>query len=225
MNANGVERVNAEHQAAWENLPWYVNGTLRGADLDRLERHVESCVACRGELRYLRELGGLVHAAEDFPLAAAASLSKVMDRIDAAEGGGEGSRRSRRRPEPTRRAAPGIRVALIAQAAMILLLIGILAWSSRAPSAEFRTLSDPPAAPADDGRPRLRLVFDPGTPELRIREILTPLGAEIVAGPTALGVYTVALPGPEPGGATVDDVLEGLREHAQIRFAERATTL
>jgi hypothetical protein len=217
MSSPGSEQSSyADHQATWEILPWYVNGTLNGGELERLELHLTNCVACRAELKYLRELGGAVHAAEDFPLAPAQGFSGVMARIEAAE----------KRPffwgwrESLGRTPVGMRHFLAAQAAAILLLVGILAWpAGEAPSAPYRTLSEDPVSQVDL-RSRLHVVFDPETPERRIREILASMRAEIIAGPSAVGLYTLAIQGSEAGDLSVQAVLERLRALPEVTFAE-----
>lgn len=230
MSSSGPKNANhTDHQAAWESLPWYVNGTLEGPELAEVERHVKDCVACRSELKYLRELGGLLHTAEVFPLTPARSLSAVMARIDTVESG-EAARigppsltqRIRSWIEPLYQASPGIRHALMAQAAAILLLVGIIAWpTAQAPSATHRTLSDV-GAPEVGPRANLRVVFAPETPESQLREILRSVRGEIISGPTPLGVYTVAAPVSEHSDQTARSLLEGLRAQPEITFAELA---
>ena len=229
-SGNGPDRASlTDHQTAWESLPWYVNGTLEGSELARVERHVESCVTCRGELRYLRGLAGLLHTADELPLTPAQGLSAVMARIDTMESG-EAPRvvrpsvtqRIRTWIQPLYQASPGIRYALVAQAAMILLLVGVLGWSTaQAPDATHYTLSDVSAPPVGP-RANLRLVFAPETPEIRIREILRTVRGEIISGPTSLGVYTVATLIPEDPDPTARALLDELRAQPEITFAEMA---
>ncbi len=230
MSSSGLKHANpTDHQAAWESLPWYVNGTLEGPELVVVERHVKSCVACRAELKYLRELGGLLHTAEELPLTPAQGLSAVMARIDTAERGEPAraelpslTQRIRSWIEPLYQASPGIRHALLAQAAAILLLVGIIAWTvAQAPSAPYQTLSDVGALPVDP-RANLRVVFAPQTPESQIREILGSVRGEIISGPTPLGVYTVTAPVSEHPDHTAKAVLEELHAQPEITFAELA---
>lgn len=226
-NSNGLEHSRyPDHQTAWENLPWYVNGTLAGPELAQVERHVKSCVACRAELKYLRELGGVLHTAEDMPLTPAQSLSALMARID-----GSGSRELPRNEtpslglririwlEPFRLASPAIRLALAVQLAAIVLLTAVVARpTAEAPQPTYRTLSDPATAQVDSGA-RLHVVFAPEASAERIRELLVSVQGEIIAGPTALGVYTVATPVAEHPDQTV---LEEVRSQPEIVFAELA---
>jgi anti-sigma factor RsiW len=46
----------SEHVAVDALLPWYVNGTLAGEELARVERRVEGCSQCRHEVGWLRDV-------------------------------------------------------------------------------------------------------------------------------------------------------------------------
>lgn len=88
-------------------------------------------------------------------------------------------------------------------------------------SGDYRTLSA--AAPVEtDARTRINLVFDPATSEARLREVVSSVGGEIIAGPTALGVYTSATPVGVAGEPSEEMVLELLQARSEIVFAELA---
>ena len=53
-----------------------------------------------------------------------------------------------------------------------------------------------------------------------LQALLQDIGGQIVAGPTSLGVYTVAVTGNEPPVAARNRALATLRAHAQVRLAE-----
>lgn len=225
MSSGPARGDRTDHQATWQSLPWYVNGTLEGTELEQVEQHVQGCVACRAELTYLRQLGALVHAAEEFPLTPAVGLAALMERIDRADSGAEAPspRGIRSWIAPLYQASPGIRRALVAQAAAILLLVGIITWAAGwQPAAEHHTLADV-EAPVVDSRAHLRVVFLPEAPEVRIREILGSVGGEIVSGPSALGVYTVAAPISGQPDRAVAGLLATLRAQPEITFAEHAS--
>lgn len=73
-----------------------------------------------------------------------------------------------------------------------------------------------------DARTRINLVFEPDTTEARLRELVSSVGGEVVAGPTALGVYTIATPVGMSGDPSVEMLLEQLRARSEIVFAELA---
>src|SRR4029434_1954122 len=84
------------------------------------------------------------------------------------------------------------RWALAAQtAAIVLLAAAIIFQASFAPSF-YRTLSDAVSGP-EPGRVHLQVVVADDITEREIRTLLSSIGATIVAGPSPMAVYTVAL--------------------------------
>ena len=137
----------------------------------------------------------------------------------------------------------GLRWALAAQSALLALLaVALLRTGVQdelplpAPSTAgtvtrtlYRTLSDrednPGTATALGAEQALlRVVFDPDLSEQAIRDTLLELRAEIVGGPSTLGVYTLAVPTQGAGATPVEELLVHLREHAGVRFAQPVAT-
>jgi hypothetical protein len=222
------------HRQVGELLPWYVNGTLGPREREKVEDHLAGCPACQAEERACRRMAGAaLAAAEVSPSPHPAQLGRLLDRIEVEESA-RGGRLTALRAQLGAAPRP-LRVALLAQAAVIVLLAGLGAWKMRAPMppmpptaapgagspAAYRTLSDPaaPAAgsPRAAGGARLRLMFSPGATEREIRALLLGVHGEIVAGPSPMGAYTVEVPARgEPAGA----VLARLRSEASVVFAE-----
>ncbi len=216
------------HRQVGELLPWYVNGTLGERERGKVEDHLAGCPACQAEERACRRMAAAALAAADAaPSPHPAQLGRLLDRIEAEERGG-GGRLSALRAQFGAAPRP-LRLALLAQAAVIVLLAGLGAWKMRAPSAQpgagapaaYRTLSDPAApaigSPPGAGGARLRLMFSPTATEREIRALLLGVHGEIVAGPSPVGAYTVEVPARgEPEGA----VLARLRSEAPVVFAE-----
>ena len=64
-----------------------------------------------------------------------------------------------------------------------------------------------------------RVVFKPAAAEKAIRQLLIEVGAQLYAGPSAMGVYTIIVPlGQNPN----KDTLELLRMNSSVMLAERA---
>lgn len=235
MRATSDDRI---HQRTQELLPWWVNGTLEGAEARSVEEHLAECGVCRREEARCRRLAELVRGGgEVAPAPHPAQLERLLAVI-AGEQGGMGRHRragASRLPSWLRDTPTAVRWLLAAQLAAMLALAGGLtlghggslpASSDPAPVAEerpgaFRTLA---SAQEDPGsRARLRLVFAPGVSEREIRGLLLELRGEIVGGPTPLGSYTIELPvGPVADPIAV--VLEHLRESPWVRFAEPVAT-
>lgn len=220
------ERV---HQRVWELLPWYVNGSLAERERERVEAHLAACLRCQGEERVSRHLAGAVaRAGEVAPAPHPVQLQRMLARIEESEREERESAGRWRLLAPLRslvQATPRpLRGALVAQAAVILLLVGFLAWSAWRPGAApalrpaYRTLSNPDAAPVPTAR--LRVMFSPQATEKEIRELLHGIHGEITAGPSPSGAYTVEVPATsDPAGV----VLARLRSEPQVVvFAEPA---
>jgi Putative zinc-finger len=215
------------HQRAWDLLPWYVNGSLAERERERVEAHLAACLRCQDEERVCRSMARAVaEAGEMAPAPHPVQFQRMLARIDESEREEKESAGRWRLLAPLRglvQATPRpLRGALVAQAAVILLLVGFLAWSaSSRPTAAslqpaYRTLSNPDAAPVPTVR--LRVMFSPKATEKEIRELLHGIHGEITAGPSPSGAYTVEVPAAsDPAGV----VLARLRSEPQVvLFAE-----
>ena len=214
------------HDEVQRLLPWYANGTLVGAELQEVERHLAICSQCRDEVERCRdEIAAVRSSAIDAPAPHPAGFARLTARIDEEEARRD---RPRRWLRALKRALVGsggsgtLRWALVAQMAVIAILAGLLLRSPEmtvttdpaAPeAARFQTRSAP-AAEAASGR--LRVVFTADSTTDAVRQLLLEIQAEVVAGPSPLGVYTLALRSEEP----VAVVLEHLRAQPVVRFAE-----
>ncbi len=218
--------VRLGHQEAWELVPWYVNGTLEGLELERFAAHLERCPLCQAEVDANRELAVAVREVAELPLSPVAGFERLMARIDAA-GTESAEPAPPRSPAAARgwwRATPrAARWALALQAAALLALVIGLALArppapgpAARPGGPFVTLSTPahPVALAPE-RAELRLVVAPTTPEARLRQLLAAVGGEIVAGPSPAGAYTVAVAAEDR-----DVALFRLRAAPEVALAE-----
>ncbi len=194
------------HDTCQELLPWYDNGTLKGQELEQVEHHLSDCGACRSALASIRDLKSSIGQAADDDGVVAGSLDEVMRRIDA---GGLARRRT----------STMVRVVLLAQAAAIIVLASVLLFRGEPPlngdPRLFHTLSDPRevvvTAPGS-----LRIVFDRSAQESQIRLLLQTVGAEIIAGPSLAGVYTIYVDGTQDLGA----IVKQLRADVAVRLVE-----
>jgi len=216
------------HERIWDLLPWYVNGSLAERESERVEAHLAVCARCQEEEGICRRTAeGVKSAGEVAPSPHPVQFQRMLARIDESEREERARAAWWKRGEPFRslvEATPGpLRGALVAQAAIVILLIGVLAWrelhvrpaTSPAPPAVYTVLSDPAQAPqASVG---LRLMFAPQTSEREIRGLLLGIRGQITAGPSPLGVYTVEIPA---GSDPMNVILARLRSESQVMFAE-----
>jgi len=215
---------NDTHDYCWKMLPWFVTGRLSKEDSQRIERHLEACAACRAELAEQRELCMHVRRSEPVTLAPHASLQKMLARLDDEEStelGIEMPAEVAVDVTATKQHKPvGYRwlaVAAAAQTVAIGLLLALL-WQQTSEvmtAPRFATLSSSSVIPADGTL--LRVVFKPETSADDVKALLLSLDAQVIAGPTEAGVYTLRL----PRSLTEEETLRTL---AQVRssalFAE-----
>ena len=159
-----------------ELLPWLANGTLAGAERQEVEAHVATCERCRRELAWLESLRSSVAELESAQAPGEFGLNRLLRDI-------------RRRPQYAERRrwlAPELAASLA-----VVALQGVML-------AHFWTRSDN-IAPL--GREMLdadvlQIRFEPRATEADIRDALQAIGASLIDGPGALGIYRVRL---EPG--------------------------
>lgn len=184
------------------------------------------------------------------PLDVEASLASVMRRIDHAQASppapnpADPSRVGRgQRPLRSHRSTWALAAALIlaVMAGFMLrpLLFGPVpgtVHTAQSTTAElvpgtFTTLSDsreePVAASATEHATQLSVAFQPDTSITRIQAILGVVDGQIVGGPSALGVLSVALiPNPEAAnGGALERALSTLRAQPETTFVEPRSTV
>jgi len=193
---------NDDHTRIVELMPWYVNGTLAEEERRHVERHVSECLPCRRALNEERRLRGLVAGGGTSPDSLEHGLDRLLGRIDAD---------AHARPVRYRH-----RLALAAGLAA--LAVGIWAMWPRPPSSEgeFTTLTSAGGPRAS----RVDVVFEPDASPAEIDAALREIGASVLAGPSGIGRYTIALP-----GETTEEIergLDALRADPSVRLVAPA---
>jgi hypothetical protein len=206
------------HAEVDELLPWYANGTLVSDEREAVERHLDQCVRCQGELKLLREIASTATEAVATVPAVPDRLGETFARIDHWEQSKAPNVSSRiaaffdallHPPSP-------VRWALAAQFAVILALGGVMLL--RPPAADFATLSG--GSTGATAGSRLTVTFQPTATADAIRAALRAVDANVVSGPSAAGVYVVEVPTIDT--AAVDTAIGTLRANSPvINFVER----
>jgi anti-sigma factor RsiW len=178
-----------EHLAVQALLPWFVNGTLRGAEALRVEAHLGECERCRADAAAqprLRELQGELEPAGDVERGWALLRDRLEPRVEA--------RQPSRGPSSGRRWPRWLPLAFGLQSALALVLATALFVATR-PAAPYRALGASTGA-ADANA---LVVFRADATEAQVRSALRACGARIVGGPTVTDAYLlhVADLGPE----------------------------
>ncbi len=214
------------HHHVTELVPWYVNGTLEGQDRDAVTAHLSGCPACREEVAQCQTLAAAVQSARDAAWAPRpdrlARLLASIELLEASDGRRAGWRLRWRAGlewlgDLFQRTPGPVRWGLAAQAALLVLVVGLAVWpGALSPRASYRTL-------AEDGDRRVRqtlihVVFVEEISEREMRTLLARVQGKIVDGPSAVGLYTVAV-----GASTPDQVMPIvtiLRGDPKVRLAE-----
>lgn len=222
-------RAHDEHVAVSELLPWYVNRTLKAQDLHRVEAHLTGCGPCQDELARCEVLAEAVQGQGGRPwVPTEQHFARLLERIEAADGrrvaGSDAGSHWRSWFDEAMaglRAVPRVaQVALALEAALVLGLTVLLVWPGDPAPRLYETLSRR-AEMARADRLRIRVVFSEDITEKELRGLLTGLDAEIVQGPTPLGVYTITSPSSHPEAAGSEGPLQAMRAHPKVRLAER----
>ena len=232
--------ANQEHDTVRELLPWYVRQNLTPSDQARVERHLGNCPDCADALAQDVALAQLFdQRAEPVWQPSEAHFERLMAMIDADAGLAEApadapepDTRRAVRQQPRRssdwlewlRALPNaIRWTLALETFAIAGLAMALILPRMAPEPSepglFQTYSQETAPTPADAGPRLRVVFAPTTQVADVLTLTRSVSAQIVAGPSALGVYTLEL----GAGQTAEAAIKTLRGNAQVVLAEPVT--
>ena len=174
-----------------ELLPWYVNGTLEGAELEEVRQALRSSLPLRREHDRLVQVQRLMQQDDAEHIAADRSFERLMSRIQ------------RRRQWQNR--------VYWQAAAVATLAVGVgLWWNLGQAPARFETLT----APAVDG-PRIRVLFAEDISAEARAELLAVHGLEQAAPPTAEGLYTLKA----PADADARAIADALRADPRVVFA------
>jgi anti-sigma-K factor RskA len=215
------------HSEVWALLPWYVNGTLTDQEIAAVEAHLATCADCQCELARCREITAAVRAEQPRWAPSPKHFDRLLTQIEVLEARQVQHPRGRRQWRFWVYSLRGwlqgtprtVQWALAVQAALIVVLTGALFWPMESsPPLLYQTLTRP-SEPRPADQMRLRVVFAEDITEKEIRALLNRIGATIVQGPSAVGIYTIELaPGIAPTG--LGSALEALRADRNVRLAE-----
>lgn len=159
-------------------LPFWVNGTLTGKDHDRVALALQNSEVLRAEVAALAALRNRMQKAPMRASPGALGLARLMREIDA---------------EPSRKAfnwrGAGLIAASVAAAAVFSSALTVAVM-------DRGTGGDPvyEQASGDDPGAALTVSFRPEVSEGVISALLRKRGLTIIDGPSAIGLYRIALP-------------------------------
>ena len=204
------------HEAVWELLPWYHNDALNGAQRMHVDGHLRECLICAHEVRRLRQLSkAIVAPAEE--QACAQAFSRLSAQINAQQGSWHGRVRallaSLLTPAPL---LAGLAVAGLCAFLVVKQYQGNEVVSTSAEK-QFKTLGRQERFPALLAQPLLRVVLKDALSESQRQDWLLRHNAEVIDGPSPIGVLTVRV---ILGGRNVADVIKHMRAETDTLFVE-----
>ena len=219
------------HGECWNLLPWIANESAAAKDVARVEAHLRDCRECQEELEFQRQVRNAIRAEDAVVLAPQTSLQKLMQRIDTVAD-----------MDDEREAAPAASVETVAVARRVparwsrwlpiaaavqgIAIAGLLAtvWSQ----SQDETLTAPryialaPTPMAHE--PVVRVVFAGNVALDDMNRLLRSIDAQIIAGPSEAGVYTLGLSASSSDKSSADHAAAQLRADNRVMFAEVVVT-
>ena len=214
-----------EHLEAWELLPWYATRTLAEQDEARVEQHLLACPLCQQELQRCRRLSVSAKAMDGEAWSPSPRhFAQVLAHIDKAEASrtetATGSLTLLHKMRSWFAGTPRpMQWAFGMQAALVLALVGALLLRTAGPTSMYETLSRSDEQVAT-GRAQLRMVFSEDVTGKELRDLLQGIDAQIVQGPSPMGVYTIRLAFAATEQKRMNQVLASVRAHPKVRLAE-----
>jgi hypothetical protein len=193
----------------------------------RVEEHLRHCRECQEELNFQRQLREAIRSEEAIVLAPQTSLQKLMQRIDSVADMDDEHEVAPAAAEPVvaRRELARLRWLPIAAAVQGIAIAGLLAalWSQsrdELAAGRYSVLTTPTAAVA--GGPVIRVVFGGNVALDDMNRVLRSIDAQIIAGPSEAGVYTLGLAAGAADKSGVEKAIAQLRADGRVMFAEPA---
>jgi anti-sigma factor RsiW len=186
-------------------LPWLANGSLAGAELERVRAHLGECPACRAQLEWER---GMAAGGDPAPrMSAQQAFARLRPQLGPQELPNSPARWLRLAAANDPR---WLRSVALVQLGLILVL-GLVAVRPGPEQGLYHTLGARQAALQGN----IVVSFEPSTPERELRRILQASGARLVDGPTAADAYVLSV---APGEAA--PALQRLRSEPAVTLAE-----
>lgn len=205
-------RSTLSHDRAFELLPWLVNGTLAEADREAVEEHTRACIACRRELKEQQRLNVAVRARRTADVSAEAGFDQLDRELDDAAS-----------THPFWRKHYAAVAPFAVAAAAGVAVLAILLWFTPPPNLGGQTYSTLATAPTGEAV-LLDVVFTESATAAEMQALLDDIGGEIVAGPSALGRYSVRVADTRANDARLTELLGTLAGDRRVRFAGRSLT-
>ena len=204
----------ADHREAWELIPWVVNGTATEQERALVHAHLAGCADCTSEFRFQSEL----RTDRARHIHAGCECVSFLSKAEHPAGQCTGCERDvpsalcslHRQAHAAGRCGARGRMPDRAQHGTVGCVGRRLVW---------RLIGRSAPAQKSPRHATIRAVLDPALSVGELQAMLAELRLQIVAGPSAAGVYSLA---PEAGAssASTAQTVSKLRSRTGVRFAE-----
>ncbi len=230
-----LQNQSSEHNQVALLLPWYVNKTLNRDEFHLVEQHLKSCLICKIELTNQQKLSVSISQEDLLAPVAHASFLQLKNRI-------HNNKTSSKKKSEVHEKLISLRLWFfnlstkrlisphypsIVLGSLLLLTFSLIfpAFDAKKQNIAntFQTLSSSKNTAYKHNE--IRLIFSNEITQNEILKILQSVQGQIIAGPTAQGVYRVRLGKEEINPENLIKTLSILRDKKQVIFSEPAFTL
>ena len=197
-------------------LPWFVNGTLGEEEARRVEALLARSPQARAEVALWTAMQRSARDSHETEVPAELGWRRLRREIRRQAGEGDAGHES---------AAPRWRRMLGTAAALVVCIQAVLLWQAYdrpGPGITLleggRTLEESPGTPAGLD---LQVRFRDAAAWQEVALLLNSLDAQILHGPTALGLVTIRLAPGAAGAASVDERLGRLQQSPLVEHVQR----
>ncbi|MGH8601409.1 MAG: anti-sigma factor family protein [Gammaproteobacteria bacterium] len=224
----GHSSPHTAHHEVWLLLPWYVNGTLEGPELNLVQQHLQICITCRKEIAVQQRLAEAIRNSSVIALSPQVAFSRLRERIVCGAQSPKDQTRWWRRHQSWLDVWPRLpngslpRPAAIALSLLLMIGLALAArpWlMSLFETPKYHTLAHPNSLPAS-GQHNIRVIFAKTADQQEIELLLRTIRGEVVDGPSSIDVYTVKIVSNNGSSPDILAVLERLRHHPSVLLAE-----
>lgn len=191
-----TEQISPEHIEFL--LPFYLNGTLSDNEKEAVEEALEQSVALREELAFLQQIQSDVKSYEPAQTSPGELGLKRLQRQINSQANTAGN-------------TTKWRFVAIAASCLLVLQTTLIGLS---PSTELYLPAGGKPTTIAVNKTIFRVAFDPMATEASIRSLLLDLDAQIIEGPSAIGLYVVSTE------QTEEDALNSLQSHTIVESVQ-----
>lgn len=213
------------HVQVMSTLPWYVNGSLDGAEHQRVQKHIEQCKVCQKEIETLQKLEVAIQhqSTRTTWQPDGHHFQSILNRIDDVNETAQTStsvsiwQRICNWFHNFFDVSSAMRWTFAAQSALVVILSVVLVALVPEPTeTSFQTFSTE-ANSSYTNNQQIRIVFSETIQLSELSSLLNSMQATIVEGPSQHGVFTIAL---EKKDTDITQVLDTLRQNTHVLFAK-----